>query len=557
MRKGLFTILMALCTVLGCRAQVQGPTVEPVRFKDGTVADPGEAGRLAEAWDAHLRLAGEAKGQSGEAQDGEGADTDRFRPGHTQEAGGRILAELDYKVREIVGEDGLAGLLDKDPLRVETVIEETDTLLIIKHISAFVRLALSDLPAGGHIDRIDLVPMYGGITETALIDLESGAVEPVTGAEVLTFTVDRDIPDSGELVLWTTFAPQNPGAIALIVHETAGILTARIAEAELQGGMASRWDARCLLPMETETGITARPLMQKALTGIGAGGYSGIAYIGGDNYAVVDDNLPGSGILQFRIPIAENGNVGVASMLVTEGAASGSKRDGEGIAFVPSSASYYVSSETHQEIREYNLLGQETGNALRVPEDLSAAKVDANRGFEALTYNENTGLYWTTTESPLNRDTFLPRILRLQAFDADGNPAGRYLYQTESPSVPDASKAQAYVFGVPAMAALDDGRLVILEREVYVPGGGFLEKLRDSFTRMNLYVVDPAADGAGILRKGLLCTFTTGALDLANYEGMCLGPTLGDGRRCLVLIADSQQGSGGLVQEYVKVILLR
>jgi hypothetical protein len=46
-------------------------------------------------------------------------------------------------------------------------------------------------------------------------------------------------------------------------------------------------------------------------------------------------------------------------------------------------------------------------------------------------------------------------------------------------------------------------------------------------------------------------------LDLANFEGMCLGPTLSDGRRCLVLIADSQKGAGGLTQEYVKVILLK
>jgi hypothetical protein len=38
---------------------------------------------------------------------------------------------------------------------------------------------------------------------------------------------------------------------------------------------------------------------------------------------------------------------------------------------------------------------------------------------------------------------------------------------------------------------------------------------------------------------------------------MCLGPVLPDGRRTLVLIADSQRGSGGLTNEYVKVILFR
>ena len=147
-------------------------------------------------------------------------------------------------------------------------------------------------------------------------------------------------------------------------------------------------------------------------------------------------------------------------------------------------------------------------------------------------------------------------MLRLQSFDIDGNPAGRFLYRTEEPLVTDPSSAQAYVFGVPAMTALDDGRLIVLEREVYVPKGGILTKLRNAFSQMSLYVVDPAGDSAGILRKALLCSFRTGALDLANYEGMCLGPTFSDGRRCLVLIADSQNGSGGMVQEYVKVILL-
>jgi hypothetical protein len=69
--------------------------------------------------------------------------------------------------------------------------------------------------------------------------------------------------------------------------------------------------------------------------------------------------------------------------------------------------------------------------------------------------------------------------------------------------------------------------------------------------------VDPAHDSAGILRKSLVCSFRTGATDLADFEGMCLGPTLPDGTRTLLLIADSQKGSGGWTKEYVKVILLR
>jgi hypothetical protein len=117
--------------------------------------------------------------------------------------------------------------------------------------------------------------------------------------------------------------------------------------------------------------------------------------------------------------------------------------------------------------------------------------------------------------------------------------------------------ATAYVFGIPALAALDDGRLLVLEREVYVPNGGLWDKLQGSFTDTHIYLVDPVHDTAGLLRKSLLCSFTTSALNLANFEGMCLGPVLPDGRRTLVLIADSQKGSGGLTNEFVKVILLR
>ena len=53
------------------------------------------------------------------------------------------------------------------------------------------------------------------------------------------------------------------------------------------------------------------------------------------------------------------------------------------------------------------------------------------------------------------------------------------------------------------------------------------------------------------------CSFSTNSGTLANYEGMCLGPTLPDGSRCLVLVPDSQGGQNGLTKEYVKVITVR
>ena len=59
-----------------------------------------------------------------------------------------------------------------------------------------------------------------------------------------------------------------------------------------------------------------------------------------------------------------------------------------------------------------------------------------------------------------------------------------------------------------------------------------------------------------MLEKTLLTRFNTSFMNLANYEGMCLGPVLPDGRQTLLLLADSQDGSQGLTGEYIQVLAL-
>ena len=410
-----------------------------------------------------------------------------------------------------------------------TITEKGDTLFTVRHASAYVRMQLDGIPDG--IDRILLVPVVGEVQTM-----------PVT--------------ETGTLIAWMAKEPGILTAVAAVAEAPAGRLwSARLSGKDIEPGIAYRWEATLLPPEAPDSGLQATPL-SATLLDIDPGEYSGITWLGGTQFAVVDDNLKGGGILRFSIPIDADGNVGRVLRQVAPGTetADGKKRDTEGIAFVPSENRLYVSSEKNQEIRGYDLNGNDAGTSLKVPSDLKGI-VD-NQGFEALTYNETTGLFWTTTEAPLKADTFLPGILRLQSFDREGKPGRRYFYQTGKPTQTGKGTV-AYVFGVPALAALDDGRLLVLEREVYVPQGSLWEKLQGAFTDIHIYVVDPVHDTAGILRKSLLCSFTTGALNLANFEGMCLGPVLPDGRRTLVLIADSQKGSGGLTNEYVKVILFR
>lgn len=300
---------------------------------------------------------------------------------------------------------------------------------------------------------------------------------------------------------------------------------------------------------------------------IPAGQYSGITYLGDNRYAVVHDKLNGGGIVFFDIVLSDNGRVKSASATVPE-FTSGSKvtgRDNEGIAFVPSSGTVFISSESGQTITEYTLEGKETGRSLKVPAAFAKDKINSNNGFEALTYNPLTKTFWTTTETPLKADGKDSRLLRFQSFGSDLKAKKQYLYKMDAPakSAVEGAAAKAYIHGVPALVALDDGSLIVLEREVYVPNGGLFAKALGSFTRTKLYVVNPsesakknAASGT-VLEKSLMVQFTTASLNLANFEGMCLGPDLPGGWHTLILIADSQGGSNGLTAEYIKVIAFK
>ena len=81
-------------------------------------------------------------------------------------------------------------------------------------------------------------------------------------------------------------------------------------------------------------------------------------------------------------------------------------------------------------------------------------------------------------------------------------------------------------------------------------------KLVECFSVLDNIILGVEPNTAGFLQKQLLTRFMTSALNLANFEGMCLGPKLADGRQTLILIADSQGGKSGLTGEYLKVFLL-
>lgn len=301
-------------------------------------------------------------------------------------------------------------------------------------------------------------------------------------------------------------------------------------------------------------------LKQKAFPKtVSAGNYSGITWLGASRYAIANDKSPTAG---FYLMTIETDSITGELLTVREDTFLTSglpNRDEEGICYMPESQTVFVSGEADQEIIEYNLQGQLTGRKLNIPEVFKTAY--KNGGFEALTYQPKTHRFWTTSEFTLKADGEKPTIerkiknrLRLQSFGDDLQPKEQYWYESDS-TIIKKQKGRSIV-GVSGLAALDDGRIVVLEREMYFP-----KKQIGSFALVKLYVVNPTLHKPGeILSKTLLTEFRTKVnltrRSFANYEGICVGPKLADGRQLLILVCDSQNQYRGVLKDWFKTVIL-
>lgn len=307
------------------------------------------------------------------------------------------------------------------------------------------------------------------------------------------------------------------------------------------------------------------------IKGYDAQDYSGITWLGDDRYAVISDKR--DGYFEFRLDMQADGSIGKAEVTGFFGNDSLS-RDCEGIVYHPGRGTLFISGESDQEIREYTLEGNKTGFKLNVPPLFK--EIRNNFGFEALGYCNTTDLFWTTTESTLLPDgepgtsqNRVPNLLRIQSFDGKTlQPVGQYAYRTEKPN--GRWKTRFYAYGVPAITALPDGRLLVLEREFYIS-----RLLLFSWVQCRLYLVDPrnqtevsdtgdlrTLDAGQFLEKELVWDkrthlFSFGKPALTNFEGMCLGPVLEDGSQTVILINDSQSGSYQVMKEYLCVLKLQ
>lgn len=290
-----------------------------------------------------------------------------------------------------------------------------------------------------------------------------------------------------------------------------------------------------LMLMSSSPCLQARKTHRLGRYGINPGGYSGITALGADRYAVVSDRDAQAGFHVWRIVLnPENGaleDVCEESFRAQEGHV---ERDAEGIAYCPSRKSVFVSGEADGSILEHRLDGTLTGSRLAVPAQV-VSSLAPNRGFESLAYDSVGHHFWTMNESPLLVESNSLRLLLMQ-FDDQLRLTASFPYYLQEPVSRDTGRD--YYHGVSAMAALPDGRLLVLEREARIA-----RHYQGSRCWCTLFCFTPSTGEKQLVgqwnsRFGLFNT------RFSNYEGLCLGPCLQDGRLTLLMLSDSQCGYG-------------
>lgn len=271
-------------------------------------------------------------------------------------------------------------------------------------------------------------------------------------------------------------------------------------------------------------------------------------------YAVSDDVFTNEvGLYPLTVELSANG-LSVTSCSIPPPAkrtALAGEYDLEAVAFDAANGTVWAADETRGTVREYRVADGSVVRTLPVPADLR--KTRPNLGIESLTLGEDGRTLWLCTEeavpcdgprsSPTRGTTVrLLKYTRATAKD-DFTLAGTYPYTTDAWS-------QACDFdgkgrrGVSGLCALPDGSLLVLERELSFGGSNALTAAATARLSFAIYHVDVGSGAlvAPICKKTKLASGGGSVFTSGNYEGICLGPPLANGKRSVLLISDSGDG---------------
>lgn len=400
-------------------------------------------------------------------------------------------------------------------------------------------------------------------------------------------TDEATAPSALERSAYKGVAAFTPHARGLILNwMKPGILLALLAciEVTAWAGCAARGAPAHADPLATDS-IRARPVHRfdfEAQAGddpaLVPEELSGIVWMGDDRYLAVGDAHAAIYRLTIRVDprtgAVLSAEVGDAMPLRDE---SGSRipepamaEDREGIALDAGGAVVWIANEqtladkSLPSIEGYRLADERRTRLIRCDSDSDSvlavfAHTRPNRDFESLTRVPDGSGFWTANEDALVIDGpatsgSVSGIVRLQRLDSEMRPGSQFAYLVDpwrasirSPMI----LAGREVSGLSELIALPGGRLLALERAFSGDAAG------NASLRSRLYLVDPAGATdvsreplrSGLAgksyvpaRKALLWQENWG-LTNSNFEGMTLGPTLADGSRLLVLIADNNAGT--------------
>lgn len=292
--------------------------------------------------------------------------------------------------------------------------------------------------------------------------------------------------------------------------------------------------------------ISVNMMPQHSFSAIPPGNYSGIVNIGNDNYAVVSDKGNNEGYYIFHIDINDNGEITNITNreFVNLG---GNNLDEEAITFNPTTNRIYIGNEGPSNIIEYDVNSKRFLRSVEITD--YKQHCIPNKSIESLTYDKMRDRLFTINESPLIGDSCL--MLRLKQLTTDLTTEKEFPYFIEKPLKPADSPQNRHAYGVSELLSLNDSTLLVLERELYIT-----PMRLGSWVQNRIFRIIP-----GNPTKQLVCSWGTSlqltSFKFANYEGMCMGPKLSDGRQVIILCADSQNRYKGVLKDYFKTILLQ
>ncbi len=286
------------------------------------------------------------------------------------------------------------------------------------------------------------------------------------------------------------------------------------------------------------------PVGEFALAANAPEGLSGIAWCGGDDYALVEDS--GGRVHRARIEL-DTASGSITNCVFTDVQTVPGLVDGEGIACDRESGLLYVSDEMGSKIFKIH----PNASPVQVPLPDFFARTRPNKSLEALslehTDKNTTCKLWTANEDALTIDgppssatnAPLVRIVSVPPFAIKEDTNDWWYYRLDAAQGgPIFGAGPGVPFnGLAGLAALGHGRLLVLERSC-----GLLPPAEEgeapSLIVVSIYYVDTSRTPPGSSKPLQKTLLWRQAFPFSNYEGIALGPERTDGSRALLLIAD-------------------